>query len=190
MKNIIESINTPWKAVNEILMYLFRIPVLIYLRWISFVDVKKESKFYGFPLVMRHKNSKILIGERFENRNWWFSNPLGINHPTIMCTWNKGAQIVIGNDVGISGGSIVASQKIEIGNGTIIGANTTIIDTDFHPLKSERRRYDKDNVQSQSIRIGNNVFIGMNCVILKGSDIPNNSIVPAGSVVRRNTKFQ
>jgi acetyltransferase-like isoleucine patch superfamily enzyme len=93
-------------------------------------------KFYGLPKVFRHRGSKIEIGNRFENRNVWYSNPLGINHPIIICTWDNGTEIKIGNDVGISGGSIVAAKKIEIGNGTIIGVNTTIIDTDFHPVDS------------------------------------------------------
>ena len=34
--------------------------------------------------------------------------------------------------------------------------------------------------------IGNNVFIGMNAIILMGTNIGNNSIVGAGSVVKGN----
>jgi acetyltransferase-like isoleucine patch superfamily enzyme len=126
----------------------------------------------------------IEIGKKFETRNWWWSNPLGINHPTIICTWKRSAQIIIGNNVGVSGGSIVASKKIEIGDGTLIGVNTTIIDTDFHPIKSKNRRYDKKNIKSKPVKIGKNVFIGMNCVILKGVEISDNSVIPAGSVLR------
>jgi acetyltransferase-like isoleucine patch superfamily enzyme len=101
-----------------------------------------------------------------------------------LCTWSKGAKIEIGNDVGISGGSIVANKSIEIGDGTLIGANTTIIDTDFHPIKSNNRRYDKKGIASKPIKIGKNVFIGMNCIVLKGSTISDNSVIPAGTIVR------
>jgi acetyltransferase-like isoleucine patch superfamily enzyme len=176
-------IGTPWKALNEIRMLLEKPLVYIYLTLLG-VSVGKSTKCYGFPKVYRHKGSTIEIGRRFENRNWWWSNPLGVNHPTIICTWEKGAEIIIGDNVGISGGSIVASKRIEIGDGTLIGANTTIIDTDFHPVKSVNRRYDKKNIKSEPIRVGKNVFIGMNCIILKGVKIEDNSVIPAGTILR------
>jgi acetyltransferase-like isoleucine patch superfamily enzyme len=175
--------DTPWKACNELIMFIVNPFIGFYLR-LKKVSMDGGAKFYGFPKIFRHRGSSISIGKNFENRNWWWSNPLGINHPTIICTWNKGAEIIIGNDVGISGGSIIASKRIEIGDGTLIGANTTIIDTDFHPIKSKVRRYDKENIKSTPISIGKNVFIGMNCVILKGVNVKDNSVIPAGSMVR------
>lgn len=181
MLNIL--VTTPWKALNELRMVLAKPFVFIYLKVMG-VRTMYGSKFYGFPKIYRHKESGIKIGNRFENRNWWWSNPLGVNHPTIICTWSKNAEILIGDDVGISGGSIVASNKIEIGAGTLIGANTTIIDTDFHPVKGKSRRYKKKAVKSAAIKIGKNVFIGMNCIILKGVNIPDNATIPAGAVVR------
>lgn len=184
MNTLSNIVDTPWKATNEILMYLLKLPAFLYLRLVG-IKVGQSSKFYGLPRIFRFNGSEIVIGGRFENRNCWDSNPLGVNHPTIICTWSKDAVIRIGNDVGISGGSIVAEKGIEIGDGTIIGANSTIIDTDFHPLKSDNRRYSTDDVKSKPVKIGKNVFIGMNCIILKGVTIPDNAIVPAGSVVRR-----
>lgn len=184
-KYIIKTLDTPWKAVNEGLMTLLKIPAYVYVSLINRVSLGPGFKFYGLPWVFRHRGSKIAIGERFENRNWLFSNPLGVAHPTIICTWKRGASIKIGRDVGISGGSIVAAEKIEIGDGTLIGANATIIDTDFHPIESPRRRYEVTNVKSKPVRIGRNVFIGMNCLILKGVNIPDNSVIPAGSVIRK-----
>ncbi len=184
MKILTDSLDAPWKALNEAVMYLLKIPALVYI-YLSGVEIGGGSKFYGLPRFFRFRGSRISIGNRFESRNFWYSNPLGITHPTIICTWNKKAVIKIGRDVGISGGSIVAADRIEIGDGTLIGANTTIIDTDFHPISSEKRRYATKNVKSRPIVIGKNVFIGMNSIILKGVTIPDNSIVPAGSVVRR-----
>lgn len=180
---ILKIIDTPWKFLNEIRMYILKIPASIYFKSRG-VDIAPGAKFYGLPKVFKFRGSRISIGDRFENRNWWDSNPLGINHPTIICTWRPSAKIVIGRDVGISGGSIVASDSVEIGDGTLIGANTTIIDTDFHPVASLKRRYETKNVKSGPVRIGKNVFIGMNSQILKGVIIPDNSIIPAGSVIR------
>lgn len=176
--------NTPWKVLNEVRMYMIMPLLQIYLK-IKGVEIDAGSKFYGFPKILKHRGSTIKIGSKFEDRNWWDSNPLGVNHPTIICTWAKKARITIGDNVGITGGSIVAAQEVNIGSGTLIGANTLIIDSDFHPIKSLRRRYDTKNIGSSPIRIGKNVFIGTNCTILKGALIPDNAVVPAGSVVRR-----
>jgi len=190
MKNKIFQIiyETPWKFINEVLMYFLKPFVFIYLK-INGVEISSGFKFYGFPKIFKFRGSRILIGDNFEARSWWFSNPLGINHPVIICTWSKNAEIVVGNDVGISGGSVVAADRIEIGDGTLIGANTTIIDTDFHPLSSSDRRYDKQNIKSFPLKIGKNVFVGMNSLILKGADIPDDLVVPAGSIVRSGTKY-
>lgn len=182
--NIFEqTISTPWKAVNEILCFATT-PIVRLLIIFWDISIGFRPKFYGFPRFQKHKGSKILIGDRFECRSAKYSNPLGLNHATIICTWSRGAQIIIGDDVGVSGVSIVSNNKVVIGSGTIIGANCTIIDTDFHPVKSNSRRYDKENIKTLPVVIGKNVFVGMNSIILKGSTIPDNSIVPAGSVVR------
>lgn len=173
---------TPWKLFNELLMYLFKPFVYIYLK-LNGVVIGKGFKFYGFPKIYKSRGSKIIIGNNFESRNWWFSNPLGINHPLILCTWSKNAEIKIGDDVGISGGSIVSAKEINVGNRVLIGANSTIIDTDFHPVSGEKR-YSKNNIKTISIYIGNDVFIGMNVIILKGVILSKNTIVPAGDVIR------
>lgn len=188
--NLAKTIETPWKAVSELMMYALRPFAWFYLKIFCGVKIGRDYKFYGLPRIFRYRKSNIVIGKCFENMNRWDSNPLGINHPTILCTWGSKALIKIGNDVGISGGSVVSAESIEIGDGTLIGVNTTIIDTDFHPLESLKRRYEVDNIRSKGIKIGKNVFIGANCLILKGSEISDNSIVPAGSIVRSNTKFK
>ena len=68
------------------------------------------------------------------------SNPLGANHPVILCTWQSRAVLEIGSDFAMTGGSLCAATGIKIGDRVNIGANTTILDTDFHPLDPETRR--------------------------------------------------
>lgn len=183
MKNNLEIIfNSPWKLTNEILMYLIKPFVLMYLK-LNGVEMGKGSKFYGFPKIFKTRGSSIKIGSNFEARSWWFSNPLGINHPLIISTWSRDARIVIGDDVGVSGGSIVASEAITIGDRVLIGANSTIIDTDFHPTKGNKR-YTQKGVKTKPVVVGDDVFIGMNAIILKGAKIKMDSIVSAGDVVR------
>jgi acetyltransferase-like isoleucine patch superfamily enzyme len=182
MNYLRETIDSPWKLTNEVMMYIIKPFVLVYLM-IMGVKVGKNSKFYGMPRIFRHRDSLIKIGDNFEARSWWFSNPLGINHPLIISTWKKGARIIIGNDVGVSGGSIVSNTEIKIGHRALIGANSTIIDTDFHPTRGDKR-YSKDNVKSMPVEVGDDVFIGMNTTILKGVVLENNSVIPAGSTLR------
>jgi acetyltransferase-like isoleucine patch superfamily enzyme len=175
--------DTPWKLINEVLMYAIKPFVFIYLK-LNGVNIGSGSKFYGMPKIFKTRGSTINIGNNFEARSWWFSNPLGINHPLIISTWSKNAKIEIGNDVGISGGSIVAAESIKIENRVLIGANSTIIDTDFHPTKGDKR-YSTENIKSRSVYIGSDAFIGMNAIILKGVKVDDNAIVPAGEVVRK-----
>lgn len=84
----------------------------------------------------------------------------------------------------ISGSTIYAREEITLGNHVLVGANTKIIINDFHPTDVEARNSnDFSRLKCRPVHIGDNVFIGCNCLILKGTEIGNNSIVGAGSVV-------
>lgn len=147
------------------------------------VKYGKNLKLIGWPFVFRFKNAKITIGDncRF-NSNFW-SNFLGLYQRTIIVAKKK-AEIDIGNNVGISGTTLYAWEKIKIGDKTIIGANTKIMDNDFHPIKPEDRLInDNSKIVPKPVSIGKNVFIGCNCLILKGTVIGDNCTVGAGSVV-------
>jgi glycosyltransferase involved in cell wall biosynthesis len=181
--NLAIALHTPWKVLPEIKMNITSLFTKQYLIYLG-VKIGNHPKFYGCPKVNYYNGSSIIIGNNFENRNSWNSNPLGINHPLIIGTYSPLARIIIGDDVGISGGCICAQTSVEIGNGTLIGANCTILDTDFHPLNSLHRRYDTENIRTAPIIIGKNVFIGTGAIILRGVTIPDNSVVPAGAVIR------
>lgn len=141
---------------------------------------------YGRPIVDRVEGSEIAIGERVVLCSWSTWTALGVNHPVILRTLRPGARICIGNDVGISGGSICAAIEVSIGSETMLGANVTIADTDFHPLNPENRRYTHRSADSARVRIGKNVFVGTNAIILKGVEIGDNCVIGAGSVVTRS----
>jgi acetyltransferase-like isoleucine patch superfamily enzyme len=111
---------------------------------------------------------------------------LGPTHPVILCTWQAGAAIEIGENFAMTGGSLVAAERISIGNYVNIGANSTVIDTNFHPLDAKARRETPQIAETAPITIQDGVFIGMNCLILKGVTIGQNSVIGAGSVVTRD----
>lgn len=151
------------------------------------IFIGTRTKYFGKPILMLKRHSRLHIGEDCTLRSSLKSNALGIQHPIIFCTLREGAELKIGNNVGISGGTFCAATSISIGSSTLIGANTTVVDTDFHPLGiAERHVNNLENIPSKAVSIGENVFIGMGCLILKGVTIGNNSVIGAGSVVTRD----
>ncbi len=148
------------------------------------VKFGKKLKLLGYPFVFKFRNSKIKIGDNCTINSNFFSNFLGLYQRTIIIA-RYGGEIHIGNNVGISGSTIYAWKGIEIGDNTLIGANTKIIDNDFHPVDPvERRKHNiPRGVGQKSVKIGENVFIGCNSLILKGTVIGDNCVVGAGSVV-------
>ncbi len=178
-------LDAPWKIGNEIL----RLAALPVCRWIFLragVAWGPDWRLYGVPILMRHRGSQISIGSRLQLRSTVRSNPLGPNHPVILCTWAAGAQLRIGADFGMTGGSICAAGTVEIGDRVTVGANTVIADTDFHPIRASDRRVAPQVGRVEPIRIEDDVFIGMNCLILKGVTLGAGCVVGAGSVVTKS----
>ena len=150
------------------------------------ISVGKKIATFGAPILMLKRNSRLAIGSNCTFRSKLKSNVLGVGHPVIFSTLRAGAEIVIGNCVGISGGALCAMTSINIGNRVLIGANTTIADSDFHPLSPESRRMNGLDIRTAPITIGDDVFIGTGCLILKGVSIGENSVIGAGSVVTKD----
>lgn len=141
---------------------------------------------FGLPLIFIHPNSIIKFGKGCTLISTsYFSEP-GVNHPVVIRLLNENAQLTIGDNVGISGGGISVATEIKIGKNVMLGANTFITDTDFHPIAPENRRFSRKNVKSKKVIIEDNVFIGMESIILKGVTIGENSIIGAGSIVSKN----
>ena len=93
----------------------------------------------------------------------------------------EGGAIVFGEGVSVNPDSmIVAKEKINIGDHTLIGPGVKIFDHD-HCFGCEQalREY-----STKEIVIGKNVWIGASSIILKGTVIGDNSVIAAGRVVR------
>lgn len=177
------AMDTPWKATNEIRRLL-----LLPLAWWALrgIDVGSGWLCYGLPIIQKHRHSTITIGDRLSLRSTVVSNPLGPNHPVIISTRRASANLTIGDDFGMTGGSLVVDQQITIGDRVWVGANTIIADTDFHPIDPDLRRVDPLNAKTAPVTIADDVFIGMNSLILKGVTIGARSVIGAGSVVTRD----
>jgi len=145
-----------------------------------------KINIFGWPIIQITKGSNVKVGKNLTLiSHAYFSGP-GVNHPVILRTISEQAQIMIGDDVGISGGGIAAKECVVLGNSVMLGANTFITDTDFHTLDKKNRRYATENITSAPVHIANNVFIGMDSLVLKGVSIGTNAIIGARSVVTKN----
>ena len=182
-----EFLSTPWKISLEFRRILCE-PYSRFYCALHGIAWGKGWKIYGCPIIQRHRESSINIGAGFSCRSWTDSNPLGPYHSLILSTRAKDALLRIGEDVGITGGTLCAVHRIEIGNRVTIGANTTIVDTDFHPLRPEERLKNPHQGSHAPVFIEEDVFIGMNSIILKGVRIGKGSVIGAGSVVTTNVE--
>lgn len=143
---------------------------------------------YGEPIIHVGKGARIVLEEGVvlisdSEYNW-----AGINHPVVLSA-EDGAEIIIHKGVGMSGSSIVAVERIEIGEGTMLGANTNIYDTDFHPSSLEARLIQKDifDAPHAPVTIGKNCWIASNVTILKGVLLGENVVVSSMSLVNKGT---
>lgn len=145
------------------------------------------KKGWFIRLITGEKNGKLFIGKSFKCNNKVTSNSIGLIQPCVFNIATAGAEIKIGENVGISGSTINATKCITIGNNVLIGSGCIITDTDSHPINwQDRVNNENNNTKSLPIVIEDNVFIGARSIILKGVTIGKNSVIGAGSVVTKS----
>jgi acetyltransferase-like isoleucine patch superfamily enzyme len=179
-----------WFIFEKFNSFFSRIISLLVTKFLFYINnVKSEGiSTKGIPYLRIKFGGVLIIGERFKMNNGMQGNVIGRPQRCVFIV-GRGAQIKIGNNVGISQSAIICRKKIEIGDNVKIGGGVCIYDTDFHSLKSTDRLFsnlDKENTVNKSIKIEENVFIGAHSTILKGVTIGKNSIIGAGSVISKS----
>lgn len=155
------------------------------------ICVDGRLNIYGkFPSIKMFRNSKLVLGDNILlNSDFKFSDTALTNKCKMVIGYN--GQIMIGKNTKLNGCSITSYKRIVIGENCQIASNTFIGDTDLHPVSTKERlkqvtgeKYNHEAVRKKDVIIGNNVWIGWGAIILKGTEIGENSIISAGSVVK------
>lgn len=93
----------------------------------------------------------------------------------------KNAKILIGNNVATNNNIFIcAANLIEIGDHSLIGQNVTIMDFEAHGLAPDKRR---EVGKIGYVKLSSNIWIGNNVIILKNTEIGENTVIAAGAVV-------
>lgn len=93
-------------------------------------------------------------------------------------------KLEIGDNFCVNAASnIICYKKISIGEDVLISWECLIMDTDFHKVISIESQQQINN--DKPVQIGNHVWIACKSTILKGSSLPDNSVIAAGSVISK-----
>ena len=108
------------------------------------------------------------------------------------------ARLRIGDYCYFTNAVLLCELEIVVGNYVLIGWNTTITDTDFHPIAPAERIADaiacsplgkqrsRPLVARKPVVIEDDVWIGPNATILKGVRIGAGAVIEPGSLVTRD----
>lgn len=131
----------------------------------------------------------ITIFDKKGSRSIWsntgkiiFKGKAFIGHGSkISC--GKNGKITFGDNFKITAEStIVSNFDVHFGNNCLVSWNVLFLDDDFHIINN----LNGNRINPPSpIKIGNHVWIGCRSLILKGSEIPDNTIVAAGSTISK-----
>jgi acetyltransferase-like isoleucine patch superfamily enzyme len=106
--------------------------------------------------------------------------------------------IQIGDYCYFTNAVLLCELELRIGNYVVLGWNTTIADTDFHPLAPALRIADaiacsplgagraRPEVPQRAVVIEDDVWVGPNATILKGVRIGAGSLIEPGALITRD----
>jgi len=159
------------------------------------VKLGRNCTFFGLPYFRRTPHSRIVVGPGGVFLSAFRANLHGVDRPCMISTLREGAEVRLGDRVGLSGTVIACARSVTLGNRVMCGANTTITDTDSHHLDFRQRHPDYYGLRGPGcvepaatarVVIEDDVWLGMRVTVLKGVTIGAGTVVGACSVVSRS----
>lgn len=178
------------KNIEHLVGLCYKQVSIFYKRWkFTFWRIKygKNLRVIGPFKLRMTKEASIIIGDNFTAYSGYNSTIVSSRKKNIFSLW--GASLIIHDNVGMSSMGVYCLNRVEIGSHVLIGADTIIMDNNFHSLNYTIRGTSKEGYQHKGtintapVVIGDNVFIGTRCIINKGVNIGEGAIIAAGSMV-------
>jgi acyl-[acyl carrier protein]--UDP-N-acetylglucosamine O-acyltransferase len=136
---------------------------------------------FGKNTLINHKfrlkgRGRLILGD---NCNLWAHE-----EPNNFFLYSDSAEIRMGEGNRLNGITIHCLEKVTLGNNCLTGS-VIIMDTDFHEFRNEAHIL-YNNRKSKAVTVGNNVWLCGQSVLLKGSEIGDNSVVGFRAVVTKS----
>lgn len=167
-----------------------RLPILVSNKvYLKATSGKIEFDCPVSPGLIQFGYGDVGIFDSKKSRSIWqvsgtvvFRGRCNIGHGSKISVGSNG-RLVIGENFTISAeSSIVVSSEVRIGNNCLMSWDVLVMDADIHVLKDE---FGEIINSPKPIIIGDKVWIGCRCLILKGSEIPNNCVIGADSIISK-----
>jgi acetyltransferase-like isoleucine patch superfamily enzyme len=168
---------------------LLRLPAFVYWRTrfnclSGYIEIK--GPLYtgmlriGEPIIGMQDRS---CGTVWEVRGGLIINGLAIIGRGCRLSITKEGRVVFGKNFTVNGdSSILCNRLIHFGNDCLLSWDIQIMDSDWHRITSLENEGRIINVDSPVI-IEDHVWIGCRCTLLKGTRIPSDCVIAAGSVI-------
>lgn len=177
-------------SIFKFIKFIFNIPMQFANKitnaitlWLNKSKTGRNLKINGKIIV---KGENLTIGNNVKINSGKKFNIIGGDTQAAFIVRKK-AQIIIGNNVGISNSTLVAMKSIIIEDDVKIGGGCCIYDNDFHALDYHNRIIAHDDtISNKAVILKKGCFIGAHSIILKDVTIGERAVIGAGSVVTKS----
>lgn len=134
-------------------------------------EIEENTFLKNSKISIKGNNNRILIKEGCDLKN------------VKIFMEESNSEVIIGENTTCAGAKFLSQEgkKIVLGKGCILSYDIEIRNCDSHKIFSKETN-ERVN-PGRDIIIGDRVWIGMRAILLKGSEIGDDSIIAAGSIV-------